>query len=268
MAIPAIATEPTDHLVAADEVYHRPAGEALQPDRDRIEIFDEIKRQIGSRHFAAQYQQNPAPTEGNLIKADWLVGYSLPSPFEFDRVVLSCDPAGKSGTSNDYTALVVAGLIGSSIHILDVTRGHWTIMQMIQHIIARAQRWKVALVMIEDTSTGMGLIQLLRQQTNLSVIGRQPTGDKVTRVLRQQAKFEAGQVLLPMEAPWLADFERELLGFPNGKNDDQVDALIQILEWYSPMRMRNEVDLGRPIQAKCGPSDLFSGVDDSLGWLL
>ena len=73
LAIPAIATEPTDYVVAADEVYSRPAGEVLQPDRNCIEILDEIKRQIGSRHFAAQYQQNPAPTEGNLIKADWLV---------------------------------------------------------------------------------------------------------------------------------------------------------------------------------------------------
>jgi predicted phage terminase large subunit-like protein len=242
----------------------------LQPDRDRIETFDEIKRQIGSRHFAAQYQQDPAPTEGNLIKAGWLV-YSSPSPLAFERIVLSCDPAGKSGVANDYTALVIAGVIGSTVHILDVARDHWSIMEMIQQIITRARRWNVALVMIEDTSTGMGLIQLLRQQTRLSVIGRQPKGDKVQRVLRQQAKFEAGQVLLPIEeAPWLADFEKELLSFPNSKHDDQVDALVQILEWNSPTRMRNEVDLGQPVQAKDGVSNPFAGEADaynSTPWL-
>jgi hypothetical protein len=39
--------------------------------------------------------------------------------------------------------------------------------------------------------------------------------------------------LLPVEAPWLADFENELLAFPNGRNDDQVDALLLFLDWFS-----------------------------------
>ena len=33
---------------------------------------------------------------------------------------------------------------------------------------------------------------------------------------RQQGRFEAGRILLPNEAPWLADFESELLAFPGG----------------------------------------------------
>jgi phage terminase large subunit-like protein len=31
----------------------------------------------------------------------------------------------------------------------------------------------------------------------------------------------------PQSAPWLGDFFAELLSFPNGKFDDQVDALAQ-----------------------------------------
>ena len=49
---------------------------------------------------------------------------------------------------------------------------------------------------------------------------------------RQQGRFEAGRVLLPNEAPWLADFENELLVFPGGRYDDQVDALLLFLEWF------------------------------------
>jgi hypothetical protein len=65
------------------------------------------------------------------------------------------------------------------------------------------------------------------------VRGRHPDADKVTRMSRQQGRFEAGRILLPNEAPWLADFENELLAFPDGRYDDQVDALLLFLDWYA-----------------------------------
>jgi phage terminase large subunit-like protein len=43
--------------------------------------------------------------------------------------------------------------------------------------------------------------------------------------------IEAEQVHLPMRAPWLDAFKRELLSFPASTNDDQVDALSQLLNW-------------------------------------
>jgi hypothetical protein len=79
------------------------------------------------------------------------------------------------------------------------------------------------------------------------VRGRHPDADKVTRMSRQQGRFEAGRILLPNEAPWLADFENELLAFPHGRYDDQVDALLLFLDWYA----ENERYL-RPI-AFCEP---------------
>ena len=76
----------------------------------------------------------------------------------------------------------------------------------------------------------MGLIQLLREETRVNVVGRRPDADKQTRMSRQLGRFEAGRILLPSEAPWLADFEKELLDFPGGRYDDQVDALLLFLE--------------------------------------
>ena len=43
--------------------------------------------------------------------------------------------------------------------------------------------------------------------------------------------IEAGQLHLPRDAPWLAEFTSELLGFPSSRFDDQVDALSQLLSW-------------------------------------
>ena len=62
LVIPAIATETQDYVVGDGEIYHRPAGELLQPNRDSAQALEDIKREIGSRTFGSQYQQNPDAT--------------------------------------------------------------------------------------------------------------------------------------------------------------------------------------------------------------
>jgi predicted phage terminase large subunit-like protein len=49
--------------------------------------------------------------------------------------------------------------------------------------------------------------------------------DKVTRALPAAARMEAGYVYLLRGAPGINDFVDELLSFPNGAHDDQVDTL-------------------------------------------
>jgi predicted phage terminase large subunit-like protein len=234
LVIPAIATEPQDYAVADGEVYHRPTGELLQPHRDRPETIEEIKLSVGSRIFAAQYQQNPTPPEGNMIKACWLRRYdSIPPRKKFRSMVLSCDPAGKTGIKNDYTAMTLVGIDAKEMYLLHVERGHWSVLEMQERIKALAAQWEVTHTIIEDTASGMGLIQLLREQTHLPVIGQHSSDNKETRLSRHEGRFEAGRILLPTEAPWLADFESELLAFPNGRYDDQVDALMLCLDWFA-----------------------------------
>ena len=58
-------------------------------------------------------------------------------------------------------------------------------------------------------------------------IGVKPEGSKVDRMAAQSAKIEAGHVYLPKSAAWLG----ELLSFPNGRHDDQVDSVSQFLRW-------------------------------------
>ena len=175
LVIPAVATEAQDYAVAEGEVHHRLAGELLQPDRDSPDANEEIKRNVGSRIFAAQYQQNPTPPDGNMIKASWLARYqSIPPRNKFQDMVLSCDPAGKNGVKNDYTALTVMGIDKKELYLLHIDRAHWTVLEMGDRIKALASKWEVTHVCVEDTATGMGLIQILREQTRLNVIGRHP----------------------------------------------------------------------------------------------
>jgi predicted phage terminase large subunit-like protein len=121
---------------------------------------------------------------------------------------------------------------------------------------ALASCWTADLIIVEDTSSGMSLIQLLREHRSINVIGRRPKDDKETRMVRQQGRFEAGRILLPNQAPWLAEFEKELLAFPHGRHDDQVDTLLLALEWLS----ENEACVNRVIVAPIiFTSPLWSG---------
>jgi len=56
-------------------------------------------------------------------------------------------------------------------------------------------------------------------------------GDKVVRMSASSDRIESGSVFLPREARWLDDFRTELLAFPYGSHDDQVDALSQLINW-------------------------------------
>ena len=90
---------------------------------------------------------------------------------------------------------------------------------------------------------------MLREQTRLNVIGRHPKEGNEIRLSRHQGRFEAGRIFLPAEAPWLAEFESELLAFPNGRYDDQVDALLLFLDWLSQNQYNFTVPIVMPFIA-------------------
>ncbi len=73
--------------------------------------------------------------------------------------------------------------------------------------------------------------QDLRREGTIRPIAIRPDRDKIVRLEAQSAVIEAGHVLLPERAPWLDDFLLEVLAFPHGRFDDQVDSLSQFLTW-------------------------------------
>ena len=80
----------------------------------------------------------------------------------------------------------------------------------------------------------MALLQDLRRELPRGMvrpIGQKPDGSKAERMLAQSAKIEAGHMYLPKKCDWSDTFLLELLAFPNGRNDDQVDSVSQFLNW-------------------------------------
>ena len=112
----------------------------------------------------------------------------------------------------------------------------------------------------------MNLLQDLRAtmpQGMTRPIGIKPEGSKVDRMAAQAAKIEAGHVHLPNSAPWLGEILTELLSFPNGRHDDQVDSVSQFLRWLQSDGY-NQIAIVAPIvitRADVGLPPLFDWSD-------
>ena len=122
---------------------------------------------------------------------------------------------------------------GKDYYLVDVLRERLRYPDLKKRVVSHTRKFNADVVLIEDTASGTQLLQDFRTEGAMRPIGIKPEGDKTTRMSAQSAKIEAGQVLLPESAPWLEDFKTELLQFPNGKYDDQVDSMSQYLGWQS-----------------------------------
>jgi predicted phage terminase large subunit-like protein len=208
----------------------RAAGDALHPDREPLAVLADIRAMLGSRHFAAQYLQMPAPPEGNIINPGWFRRYTA-LPAEFDYKLQSWDTASKDTVSADYSVCVTIGVKDGHVYLLDVFRKKMEYFALKQAIYAHAMMHRPGIIVIEESPAGIALIQQLRAENLTGLRAEKPIKDKVVRIERHSARLEAGRMFVPADAVWLPDYLHEIAMFPNGKHDDQVDATSQALAY-------------------------------------
>jgi predicted phage terminase large subunit-like protein len=233
LSLPAIAEEESVIVLSDRRTHKRIIGDLLHPERESQADLNELRAAMGSMEFSAQYQQAPVPVGGNLIKWSWFKTYAKPpTPQPGDKLIASWDTAMSSTQLADYSACVVVLVRKETIFILDVVRARLEYPELRRAVILHHQRWRKAThnyaLIIEKKGAGLSLIQDLKRD-HIHAIGIDAVGDKILRMSAQTAPIEAGAVHLPAHAPWLDEFKKEILSFPVGKNDDQVDALSQAL---------------------------------------
>ncbi len=230
--IPSIATEDRTYRIGprSQDVHHRRQGELLQPSREGLRELDVLRRTLGSMVFEAQYQQNPTPMDGHVLKREWLTYYEV-APVAFERVIASWDTASTLAETSDYSVGTVWGVAGDQYYLLHVERGRLEYPDLRRALIRIAAEYRADTTLIEDTELGRALTQDLRHAGDLRPFLTQPKFDKTARFLAVTPRFEARQVLLPRHATWLEPYTAELLSFPTGRHDDQVDATAQALRY-------------------------------------
>jgi len=215
LSLPAIA-EVDEHIaIGPGRFYLRRAGEALHPSYESLATLEKLRNEVGFDVFAAQYQQAPVPPGGAMIRKPWLRYYdAVPQRTYQTKVIQSWDTAAKNGAQNDWSVCTTWLILEKHFYLLDVTRGRYEYPQLRATAIALAERYKPDTILIEEASTGIALAQELRQARTFAVRPIPVERDKIGRLYVQQAKFEAGLVLFPRAAPFLAALEAELLTFP------------------------------------------------------
>lgn len=245
--LPAIAVEDSDIALGKNRVFRRRTGDLLHPRREGKLVLERIKAETGSLQFSAQYQQRPVPLEGNLIRRDWFRRYDqLPAAGPSDHVVQSWDTAMMTGKANDYSVCTTWRITKSDYYLIDVYRGRQQYPDLRRSVNGLATTYNADAVLVEDAGPGIAMLQDLQRDTPTGMprpIGIKPEGSKADRMAAQSFRIESGQVHLPANAPWLDEYLLELLAFPYGKHDDQVDSTSQFLKWASSHPLFDDMQL-------------------------
>lgn len=171
-----------------------------------------------------------------MVERHWFGRYAKP-PQEALRIVQSWDTAVKTGAGHDASACVTIAEKDGRHYVLDVQVMRVDYPQLKRAVKQLARDWQADAVLVEDKASGQSLLQDLRgEKEGMALIARMPKQDKVSRFAAVTAMLEAGDVLLPQDAAWLAEFEREVMLFPHAAHDDCVDALSQYLNWVRERR--------------------------------
>jgi predicted phage terminase large subunit-like protein len=236
LSFPAIAEEDEIHVIESPfgrRSSRRRAGDALHPERESLATLQTIRGTIGAYNFASQYQQNPTPVGGMMVKTDWLKFYTPEQrPEPFSRIVQSWDTANKAADLNDFSVCTTWGLWARHFYLIDVTRMRLNYPDLKRQVVRLVDLHNADAILIEDRASGTQLIQDLRGEiSGVQAYTPPPHTDKIMRLHAQTAVFENGFVHLPRDATWLDAYVAELTGFPGMKYDDQVDSTTQALDY-------------------------------------
>jgi predicted phage terminase large subunit-like protein len=222
--------------------YRRRPGDILHPARESRDTLETIRRALGPYSFPSQYQQAPVPLGGGMVKTAWFKLYA-PSeiPERFDQIVQSWDTANKVSQLSDYSVCTTWGIKNRHLYLLNVLRKRLEYPDLKRAVREQRELYQATVVLIEDRASGTQLIQELRKEGLRVVKPYAPDGDKIMRMNAQTATIENGFVHLPREAPWLADYIREITTFPFASNDDQADSTSQALAWFNQAPARHPV---------------------------
>jgi predicted phage terminase large subunit-like protein len=241
------------------------AGENLHADRFTPEVIHAAVLELGTAGFDAQYELNPAPAGGNLLKLAWFRYFRIAGvpvggarrpggdlAFAGEAKAVDVDRDGKLildwlrisvdatfGSVSDTASAVSIQVIGGKAHerfvFHDDTKPRSfidTCVDLVGHIAVWQTRVRCAIgVLVEKKANGAAVIEQLATQFS-GLIPIEPEGGKEARASAISPEVESGCVYLLEGAEWLDAYltgAESVTVFPHGKRDDRMDALSQCL---------------------------------------
>ena len=207
-------------------------GEALHPARYDLRRLHQIKRTLPAQWWSALYQQNPVPDEGVYFTKDMFRRASPPRKDDC-YVSVAFDFAISEKQQNDYTVGTVTLLDSDDVlHFVDRVRFKSADADFIcKAIVNLCKRWHNPSIQlgVEDGQIYRALSaplkrEMARQRVYPSLQLLKPITDKQARARTLQGRMQQGLVSFSDEADWYDSMRTEMLRFPSGVHDDQVDS--------------------------------------------
>jgi predicted phage terminase large subunit-like protein len=223
----------------------RASGESIDPARFSAEIVA-LRKGQGSRNYAAWEQQAPVDEGSKFFQRRDIRWWrpagaqararpdgsdaspALECDGRWDQVILSVDAAFKAKADGSRVALLVLGRKGALWCVLHDSTDHIGFGETKRRLKQLVAQYRPHKVLVEDKANGSAIIDDLKTIVP-GLVAIEPRGGKEARAAATQPVVEAWQLHVLEGAPWAGDFIDELCAFPNGTNDDRVDALSQAL---------------------------------------
>jgi len=247
-------------LAPEDDPLGRPFGTPLAPLRYDTADLLQLRASMGESDWQALYCGRPTAEQGAIFLNEWFIYEREPRKQAEDWVFLSADTAYSKERTADYSVIQAWRVEKAGYRLLDVYRKRVTFPELKRDVATLDLRWHPDALLVEDIGSGKSLAQELNAETRLPVIPWRPDRDKAARANAVTQLFAAGRVRFPNDAPWLRTYVGELLQFPAGAHDDQVDATTMALTWA-----REQTSRWGPTELKTLPFtyDAQPGADTS-----
>ncbi len=228
-----------------DDPMGRTPGTALCPERYDENALAAIRQSVGTAAFTALYQQRPSPEGGGAFKRTdfryWSPhageqktyalhdddGTLLVGQRECWRFI-TMDLALTAKASSDWTVAAVWDvapyLEPTRLILVHVHRERIEGAQHLDLVKQLWERWRPNFIGIEEAMQGSMTLAHSQRQGILVRPLKHKSKDKAFRAKDAELLVENHRVYFPKKAVWLADWEHELLLFPTGTHDDQVDT--------------------------------------------
>jgi predicted phage terminase large subunit-like protein len=236
-------------IAEADEQlgdWHRDAGTSYWPDRYSLAELEERRARVGSAVWLTQYQQAPELVAGSAFFPPGILrGYRLTGagfelldptfprtlPAARGTVFATVDLASSTSATADWSVVLIWKQWPSHEHVLiDMVRERIPAHRHQAWLEAVARRYRPQTMVVERIGGVHDDAFVAQLQAHLQAYGIWVQAVKVTRSKEDRArvaaaKMERGEVFLPVDAPWRAQLDAELVAFPRGRvHDDIVDC--------------------------------------------